>query len=814
MTSSTALSAGGGGGVGWQVDLPGLASLVLNLGASGLKRFAEAGVDFHTILCMGEIAEKCPASNEYRRELSVCRRAQRKESQWLYKLVEIGAATNFVADELLKKRAGENVVAFMSAILPVMSEASCDHLLLKLFEVCDTPLDKTPGFGQLRAIRETLIPLSRKTQFKDRVFQYHVLSKQLLSADVSTISTSAYESIPSEETAVRVILSLSRLVQEDSGLILAYHGLRGAAWVIAYARHVLGLSVCVLRSTSKSVPISGDYHSARVVVRLYEGENKCELLLNRNVLDFFVTKSLDPSGRAGWSIDVRSTKILENYIPISDPLRKGASVISSSMVDTYIQILAERFGPKRFKSTGMGLEDQRLAKYGLIRYPIYCLPALRKRARRILLLLGFEPVDDSNLESDEWSNYIILRKWKPTDFRNIVAEELREEDFAPHLVAGPAWIKSGLGHIQPFDASRKVEVSSDPSAANQDPRLDATGTKQLSFLFRAVEAACWLAFTDWDQSIHLLSASFFEDTATWDECLVFKKPLLDILAKHQSGGLGFQDMTDLSAATTDICIGGRQTWTPNFSQEKLLAFQHAGIVFVQNAALYQTLDLQSCFIHLLPGAIIADGERHNKIYNYSTHEKQTQIMTSSSSYTGRQYAPEDLFPGISFSTSLEISGEDIILQQNALVRDHICAMASPGTTSKALAGLYVTKECDHRYYDAAESDELYINALNIVSELKKTGTSIMKQGLLLAGAQHRPSTPGLWLQAVDQNAAGQWLAYQDFGTEDYITVLQRGCCIACVCEWMWLSIRNGGLWGDKSRDIRIIHGRLTGEDME
>ena len=812
----TALSAGGGSGVGWQVDLPGLASLVLNLGASGLKRFAEAGVDFHTILCMGEIAEKCPASNEYRRELSVCRRAQRKESQWLYKLVEIGAATNFVADELLKKRAGENVVALMSAILPVMSETSCDHLLLKLFEICDTPLDKTPGFGQLRAVRETLTSLTRKTQFKDRVFQYHALSKQLLSADVSTITSSAYESIPSEETVVQVILVLSRLVQEDSGLILAYYGPRGAAWVIAYARHVLGLPVCVLRSTSKSVPISGDYHSARVIVHLYEGENKCELLLNRNVLDFFVTKSLNPSGHAGWSIDVRTTNVLESYIPITDPLRKGASVISSSMVDIYVQILAERFGPKRFKSTGMGLEDQRLARFGLIRYPVYCLAALRKRARRILLLLGFEPIDGSNLQSDEWSNYIILRKWKPTDFRrrNISAEELKEEDFAPHLVAGPAWIKSGLGHIQPFDTVRNVEDSSDPSAAIQDPRLDETGTKQLTFLFRAVEAACWLAFTDWDQSFHLLSASFLENNATWDECLGFKRPLLDILARHQSDGLGFHDMTDLCAATIDICIGGRQTWTPIFSPEKMLAFQHAGIVFVQNAALYQALDLQSCFIHLLPGAIIADGERHNKIYSYSTHEKETQIMTSSSSYTGRQYAPENLFPDISFSTRLEISGEDIILQQSALVRDHVCAMASPGSTSKALAGLYVTKACDHRYYDAAESDELYINALNVVSELKKTGTSITKQGLLLAGAQNRPSTPGLWLQAVDQNAPGQWLAYQDFGTEDYITVLQRGCCITCVCEWIWLSIRNGGLWGDKSRDVRIIHGRLTGEDMD
>lgn len=104
--------------VGYQVDLPGLASLVLNLGAAGLKKFAQAGVDVHTVSCMGEIAGLSPACPEYRREISDCRQQQRKQSIWLYKLVEIGTASNFVTDELLKRKAGENIVALMSTILP------------------------------------------------------------------------------------------------------------------------------------------------------------------------------------------------------------------------------------------------------------------------------------------------------------------------------------------------------------------------------------------------------------------------------------------------------------------------------------------------------------------------------------------------------------------------------------------------------------------------------------------------------------------------------------------------------------------------
>ena len=819
MNSSTAVSAGGGGGVGWQVDLPGLASLVLNLGASGLKRFAEAGVDFHTILCMGEIAEKCAASNEYRRELSVCRQAQRSESQWLYKLVEIGAATNFVADELLKKRAGENIVALISATLPVMSESSCDNLLLKLFEACNTPLDKTPGFGQLRSIRKSLTPLARKTQFKDRAFQYHILSRQLLDIDGSTVDHTAYESIPNEETAVQVILALSRLVQQDSGLILAYHGLRGAGWVIAYARHVLGLPVCVLRSTSKPVPISGDYQSARVLAYLFEQENKCELLSNCNVQELFTTQSLDSSSHSGWSIDVGTTNVLESYIPAVDPLRKGVSVLARSMANDYIEKLAENVmnDPKPDDVAGYVLRD--LRKPGLIKYPVYCLPALRKRVTRILSLLGFDPVDRLDLENSDWSEYI--RVQKPTHQSSRRRKKTATEPYAlPYLVAGPAWIKSSLGHTRVSGNGQRIEGSKDASAAYQDTRLDEQGIRHFSFLSRIVEAACLLSFTDWDQNLRLLSTSFLEDHASWMEGLLSKRPLIEILIENESYGVRDMSMTMLCKNTIEICIGGREVWTPDFSEEKMLAFQHHGIIFVQNAAFYQTLDLQSCFVHLLPGAIIADGEERMKIYmKVSTDFNYNRKIESRPHLDGQVqelFTPVDSFPGISFSTQLKTFGESIYLQQDALVQDQIYAISSPGSISRALGRLYVTKDCDHRYYDtvtATEIDKIFDKQLD--DELKYQEvkpTVVMKQGLCLADAGNLSRIIELWLQAVDQNGPGQWLAYQDWNFPTIFTVLQRGCCTACTYKTVLDGYRELNYSGFTV--ARIIPGRLAGEDME
>ena len=827
MSSSTPFSTGGGGGVGWQVDLPGLASLVLNLGASGLKRFAEAGVDFHTILCMGEIAEKCAASNEYRRELSVCRQAQRKESQWLYKLVEIGAATNFVADELLKKRAGENVVALMSAILPVMSESSCDNLLLKLFEACNTPLDKTPGFGQLRSIRKSLTPLARKTQFKDRAFQYHVLSRQLLDTDASTVNHTAYESIPSEETAVQVILALSKLMQEDSGLTLTYHGLRGSGWVITYARHVLGLPVCVLRSTSKPVPISGDYQSARVLAYLFEQENKCELLSNRNVQDLFVTKSLDPSGHAGWLIDVGTTNVLDSYISADDPLRKGVSVLVRSMANSYIEMLAKNFSDPSFS-------DYTLGSQGLTKYPVYCLPALRKRVTRILSLLGFDPIDGLDIENSEWSEYVRLPVQTHRHSRSR-KNTATEPSAPPYLFAGPAWIKLSLGHTHVSGNYQRIESSKDASAAHQVTRLDEQGIKHVSFLSSIVEAACLLSFTDWDQNLQLLSTSFLEKSTSWSEGLVLHEPLIEVLSDNWLYMTQHLSMTELCEGTIDMCIGGRKAWTPDFSEEKMLAFQHHGIVFVQNAAFSQTLDLESCFIHLLPGAIFADREEKMKIYTDSTHQQRTESMNYEDREVHELFAPVDSFPGISFSTRLESSGENIYLQQEALVKDQICAIRSPGSISKALLHLYVTKDCGHGYYDTISKTEVdrvvnkwRVDRLKDLKEQRSPGVVCVeerfevKEGLNPAdrGIPTLTMESELWLQAVDQNGPGQWLAYQDFGSENYFTVLQRGCCTACACRMALAGYeQHHHLDGhmESPRDfkiLRIIYGRLPGEDMK
>ena len=725
MSSSNAVAAAGGGGLGWQVDLPGLASLVLNMSAASLKKFAQAGVHTHTILSMGEIAEKCPASTEYRRELSACRREQRKQSEWFYKVVEFGSATNFVADELLKNRAGENVIALMSAILPVMSENSCDNLLLKLFEATAAPLDKTPGLGQLRSLRETLVPLARKTQFKDKVLQYHVLARRLLQSD-----DHAAMSIPSAETAAQVILALARLAQ-DPRLILNYRGLKGSGWVIAYARHVLGLSVCVRSSASNSVPISGDYQSARVLVHLHDREGKFEILAQGRVQDFFVTESLNPANCQGWCLDTMGTNLLESYMP-KDFSRNAVAVMMRTMVDEYVELIAKEISGSR----------------GTRGYLCYCLPQIRGRAHKILDLLGCEQLKNEGSEQGTWRDF-----FKGNNYND--------------PLAGPAWTTSRLGGT---------------IGASTEAVLDQNSERRISFLLKLVDLASWLSFTDWHKNVGHVSTCFLEDDASWRDSLaggifLSERSLETTFKEIQRGqnplGLDARSFVALLCRMVMIfLIGARQRQDLFFVQPDLLAFEHCGIIFAQNAAIRETLDLEACLLHLTCGTIMSVEERRKQIYTLPQAHSQHWFLAHRLQEQTGKYRPTNLFSSISISTHVDISGHDLICEQSAVIGNELYGISDPGRISEALLQLFVTDPCEHDYYD----------------ELDKM--------------EHWGPTIDTWLLAVDQNPTGQWLAYQE--TQHRVNILQRDCCIRCALEVVL---------GHKTGGFGIIHGRFRGEPL-
>lgn len=829
MSSDTALVSGQGSGVGWQVNIPTFGSLALNLGVAALKQLATAGVSEHTLQCMLMIAEVCPASNEYRKEISMCRQEQRKSAVWIYKVVELGTATNFIADELLKSRAGENVIALMSALLPVMSEDSSDAVILELFDRSGASPNITPGFSQLQALRTILAPLLRKTEFKDKAFQYHSLLKRLLVDKKSLPSTSldvVYDSIPSEETMAHIIQLLSELIQEGDKKILAYHGLKGAAWCIAYARHVLGLAVCVFRTTVDLVPINGEYNNARVHVYIFAEESRCDIILQGKVTDFFDIKSLEhhehQGGHHGWAIDASKTKVLDCYLPAPGPWRTRAVKIVTSFVHTYTEYIARHIHGS--------CEDRKLENIGLVKYSVYCLPAVRRRASNILELLGFNSHPEYTAEASVWRQYVTILRSKVPKMRGKDGEyrDIHPKWQRIHLVPGPAWLSSPP--TLP-NARRATHLVEDPSEDGKPPsrhevlEFDDDEIWHITFLLSIVVAVSWLAFTNWDENLQIISVNFLEKTNNWQSDS--KASLIGMLLSygqdvgpsytldetdsrvgtvrrtdHRGDRVGVVDLVNITAR---ISFGGFRNRRPDFTTDFILAAHHQGFVVALNPAIQQSLDMEASYVFFILGSISADGERREIMYGNPGGFLGSHPAKEPLDY----YQPTNMFPTLELKTHAQFSGDGLEIHQGVLIDGRLCVTSPLPFISERIGEVYVANGCDHSYYrkfrplqSGGQGDQ-------------SPRIRIVNQGLFAYGYSQKhldeKDSPICYLEAVDQNGCGQWIACGSMVGRTRLTILQRNTCLQCTCEMaeQGFTIASGSL-----AHVCVIPGRMKDEPMD
>ncbi|MCJ1282428.1 hypothetical protein MMC26_001751 [Xylographa opegraphella] len=232
--------------------------------ADGLKQLATSGVHTHTLSCMLMISELTPDSKEFRRIISRERQQQRNERRWYFTRVEVGGATDFLADQLLKTRAGENVVALLAAIASTLDVTSCTEILSSLFDVAGVSLDNTPDLAEFDKMREALLPLIRRTEFKEKVGHYHYRFHSLLDTKRS-MKINPYEAMPHAKDISTIVCMLSNLTRNPDQ-ILNYSGFTGAGWVAAYASYILGIKTCVIDSLGQTLPINSALEDAKVVI--------------------------------------------------------------------------------------------------------------------------------------------------------------------------------------------------------------------------------------------------------------------------------------------------------------------------------------------------------------------------------------------------------------------------------------------------------------------------------------------------------------------------------------------------------------------
>ncbi|MCJ1451077.1 hypothetical protein MMC28_001411 [Mycoblastus sanguinarius] len=275
------------------------------------------------------VSELVPASLNCRQTLNGRREKQRTERLWLYNVVEIGAGSFFLVDQFLKTRAGENVLALMVSIVPLMSPDACTSVLSVLFDAAGVPPDHSPGVNQFLKLRNGLIPFTRKVGFHERVLQYHALLERLSSSQPSAHNApqrnSPFNAMPAKHHIPRIIQLCHKVSTSGDNCVMVFKGPHGSGWVAAYVSFILGLPVCVVDHSGNQVPRNDNYGKAKVILEPSAGQSECELLVAGVLHDFITLEGLDAASRCGWSISCREVNfLLLNHPELENPTQVDA----------------------------------------------------------------------------------------------------------------------------------------------------------------------------------------------------------------------------------------------------------------------------------------------------------------------------------------------------------------------------------------------------------------------------------------------------------------------------------------------------------
>lgn len=767
----------------------------------------------HTLCGMLAIAEACPASPQCRAQLSRRREEQRKQFLWLYKIVEIGAATNFVVDQLLLTRAGENVLGLMCSLIPVLAESSCNAVILSVFERSKASLDLTPGLSQLNRVREIVAPLAARMNFKDKVLQYHawLLKVQHSSNPVDKIKSrfspleDAYDGIPNESNLVEIILQFKKLVSDTDNLVLVYYGLHGAAWVVAYAQEVLDLPVCVYTDTNTTLSINGDHHSAKVLLRIYSKESRCELQRVGHVEEFIRTSSLATSSRSGWVIDAGTVNYAEMHSFGKDPnVKELYDLLAAPMTKSCMEVLAKA----HYLKPGDKLWDER----GFIKFSVHHLRLLIKKAMSIMKVLGFACPPTQRYDQ-HWSSLLCMHGHEhlvgiahgtPHGYSG----KLRAvaDQTTSHLAPTQHWVDYlGESLLQP--CFFYAQLPSLPRNSSMD--FNDKGRQAMDCLVKAVNFACTMAFTNWGTYFRGMSVKYLQSTWDADEPhpLIYYD-LVDCMLKG-SPGLGFNNTELIKYAFAIVSDGQYESEIAEFADpsQNLMATSLNGMVIMRSMSFQRRSSfLQPVFLSFLPGQIMVYDQQLRVI------KSNPEYFTEAAEYhvrPEREIRPFDSVKDLELISRTVIQRDALLVATDIMLGADRLQSADPIGISEAIPQMKIANPCSHDYYQIYRFPKP--PAVERFTDERPPSPSFFYeakwQGGLAFQAHLRPASMNLlgplnvlYVQNVDDNLPGQWVACQwTAARQNWIMVLQKECCLGCVYD---------RVSKDSTAEVCIINGRI------
>ena len=828
--SSGPLAAPSAGNVTWQVDIPSLSRLILGAGAQGLKQLALAGVDIHAVGCMLMIGEYTPASNTFRQSLNRCRQAQRAERIWIYKVVEIGGGHSYLVDKFLNTRAGENVLALMTAIASVMPEQACVTVLSKLFEDCGADAKDVPGLSQLAKIRDALLPMARRMDFKERVLQYHSFLWSLIQSGGPSSENDPFDAILGELSISTVIEALHRVATQQGKYRLVYYGIPGAAWVTTYAYIVLGLEVCALGKDGVPVPLSGTYQTAKVVIDVSKESKQCELYKEDEIQSFIQTEAISQNVRHGWSVNCSTFNFLDYNHPGLQEKPEFSRLSDFVAADTLNEIsaLASHF----LNREKYGLFSSQMAPKGFLPYTLSVLPDIQLRGLQILRILGFSPQNITGYSfrpRENCENYTCLGTTADEVEYEVLEEEERAqkgnchdpphrylEDICTCVKANRECLSYCRGGKQvastrntstikmrsknryrgPYVPEKLFKSSSEglferlgyyldsPSEMSKHTKWDMHLQKEISWTARrAIEFASELAFTDWDTSLRLMSARFIRsrpmDTRTEPEPMSrgssLEGHLLDAIL------LCTDSMNELALRTRT-------------QSNYWLATDFDGVILLRNMALTRSVNkLKGIFLTFVPGRIRYEDTSYfsicsDNIQSYEPLDYKTfpESQNWFDDVKGISSPTKSVTSDLKFKDLFTASANTLWVRLEVFFQGKFRGIVEVKNIANAIPQLLVSVPCStplpnmeaHNFHDPILKPSTW----------KASTIRTWREGFAFSSCEDNSWTyeanygAYFYNQCVPEDPEAQWLACQWLALDcpDSLIVLRKNCCLTCT----------------------------------
>ncbi|KAK7179894.1 hypothetical protein PSPO01_14024 [Paraphaeosphaeria sporulosa] len=781
MTTSSAPSL--------QVDLAGLSQLIFNVGSHGLKQLATAGVDIHSIGCMLMIAEYTPASQEFRKKINYARNAQRSERLWLYKFVEIGASTNFLADQLLKTRAGENVLALMAAITPVMDEETCTVALNALFEEAKVSLDNIPGLGQLRSLRTDLVPLSRRVGFGEKVFNYHKFLWSIHPDHSSTMPKEGpYSAIPLAKDIASIIRMLHKVVSTEEPYIFICWGFRGAAWITSYASEVLGLKVCALQADRTPIPVTGSYEDAKILIELSSNKSSCGLYLKKTLEEQFELSKERPENQRGWSVDCAIVHFLEyrlSKITQSESLPRISAFVA---IETLNQVSTLASAISSWTENRMAFQNANMT--GFVTYAESELRHIQARSLRILRQLGFLPGDIESykfsvskgcptyichghmsdppvlkVESDIEDTYYdyelkktVIRTYDSLHGQYMVSGArfgLTITDRLRYYIADP--IIYELGEVPP---GSKSSFDHGFLKLRLDKQQEVSETIRIASHF-----ASYLAFSDWDVTIRQMSVSFLQFGQKQE-----RRDERECFEAHMSSAI------PLCADNLDLSTLENKLWSADW-----LALDLDGLIVHRNTARnFSIHDLRGKFLGFTAGRIVSEGETCSKVRSDRVGLSYQDFASEVSGAKIAACVPRLKFRGLGVRTLLSTVKDTLFVRLEGFLDSKPILVGDASLVGQKLPDAFVSVPCKHGYHEPTTIQTLQDNAGTVPIDLVD-----VIEGLIFDTGNSRmyKTKLHLYYQLVDSSPLGQWLAcHWTSENKRAFIIVQKDCCFGCIVQ--------------------------------